>query len=1183
MFKEVFWYELKYQFRLLSTHIYFGVLFLLSFLAMLGQGGAFTGVEVHMGTTTSGKVFVNSPYNLHIFIAVMGYIGIIFVAAIAARMINRDYEHKTSDWFYTLPLSKPGFVFGRFIASALVLIYILAAVSLGVALAANMPFVNADKFMDNSVTAYIYPILTTIIPYVIFSLGLFLATSLYFRNTLTLMISAIIILMVYMMITNLPFGLDDQYWVALIDPFSMFNLSYFTKYWTIAQKNSDFIPLQEVFLYNRLLLLGFSALVLGFSYYKFSFGILQRKSEKIKEDKKNPGIVKIPVPAISTGFKAEFGKFADLTKNNILFIVKSGPFIGLMLFYFVQMITNGRFIGNYSDTTVYPVTSLVARNINSNFMIIALALITIFAGEIVWRERSKKYDGIFNTIPVATWTNYLAKLASLILFIYILASINIIMGILIQASKGYFNFELGLYFEYFYLYAPRSLIMLALLSFVVHILVNHKFLSYLIVVLFYVSQIFSSAFDLDHPLYTFGSGSFYHSDISGFDYTGRFWILTVYWGLFLVLALIFSRLFWVRGNETDFKARIKLFKSRFNSRISYALIFSFVTFVATGSYIFYNTNIADIYLTKADEEQMAVDYEKTYKKFLKQNQPRIATVDVAVDLYPSKRNIQVKGYYYLKNYSNKPIDTLHVVLNKRVPVSYKFADGSALLDKCDYFNYQIYKLNKKILPGDSLRMDFEVDHLVKGFSGGGTHYNGTFINNFDHFPQIGYQQDLEIQDETLRKKYNLPAKERMPDLTDEWARNRNYVNNASWIDFRCTVSTDLGQTAIAPGRLLKKWEEGDRAYFCYKLSNKILNFFNINSARYEVLTDKWQDVDLEIFYHKAHGYNVVKMMNVMKTSLETFTRKFGPYQFDNLRIVEFPSLTFAQSFATTIPFSEKLGFIIDYDSKEEKGVDYLTEVTAHEIGHQWWAHQVITASNKGATMLTECLAQYSAYLVLDLEDNKKQMRNLRRINLDKYLRGRSREEKKELPLAYGENQGYLNYKKGMMAVAAIQHFIGEDSLNISLKRLLRDHKYANGPYTVSTDYFPYIKAVTPDSLQYLVVDLLEKMVLYDNKVEKAVTKKLADGFYETTIDFKAKKLSADELGTEKEIALNDYLDIGVVDKEGNPLKIKRVHVDKSENTIKIVSKVKPVKAGIDPEIFLIDKKLEDNLKEVKEI
>ena len=90
------------------------------------------------------------------------------------------------------------------------------------------------------------------------------------------------------------------------------------------------------------------------------------------------------------------------------------------------------------------------------------------------------------------------------------------------------------------------------------------------------------------------------------------------------------------------------------------------------------------------------------------------------------------------------------------------------------------------------------------------------------------------------------------------------------------------------------------------------------------------------------------MIDAVKKSLAYFTTNFGPYQHRQVRILEFPRYaSFAQSFPNTIPYSESIGFIARVENDED--VDYPFYVTAHEVAHQWWAHQVIGGNVQGAT------------------------------------------------------------------------------------------------------------------------------------------------------------------------------------------------------------------------------------------
>jgi hypothetical protein len=80
-------------------------------------------------------------------------------------------------------------------------------------------------------------------------------------------------------------------------------------------------------------------------------------------------------------------------------------------------------------------------------------------------------------------------------------------------------------------------------------------------------------------------------------------------------------------------------------------------------------------------------------------------------------------------------------------------------------------------------------------------------------------------------------------------------------------------------------------------------------------------------------------------------------------------------------------------------VDLTYFVTAHELGHQWWAHQLIGAQVQGSNMMSETLAQYSASMVIQQKYGKDYMHKVMRQFLDRYLRGRAGELRHEPRLA----------------------------------------------------------------------------------------------------------------------------------------------------------------------------------------
>ena len=149
------------------------------------------------------------------------------------------------------------------------------------------------------------------------------------------------------------------------------------------------------------------------------------------------------------------------------------------------------------------------------------------------------------------------------------------------------------------------------------------------------------------------------------------------------------------------------------------------------------------------------------------------------------------------------------------------------------------------------------------------------------------------------------------------------------------------------------------------------------------------------------------MMNSIKKSLDYFTHNFGPYYHKEARIIEFPRVaSFAQAFAGTMPYSESIGFIANLNHPDD--IDMVYYVVAHEMGHQWWAHQVIGANMQGATLLSESLAQYSALMVMEKEYGRDIMRKFLRYEMDNYLRSRGQETSEGAPARHGRGAAGLH-------------------------------------------------------------------------------------------------------------------------------------------------------------------------------
>jgi len=277
------------------------------------------------------------------------------------------------------------------------------------------------------------------------------------------------------------------------------------------------------------------------------------------------------------------------------------------------------------------------------------------------------------------------------------------------------------------------------------------------------------------------------------------------------------------------------------------------------------------------------------------------------------------------------------------------------------------------------------------------------------------------------------------------------------------------------------------------------------------------------------------------------------------------------------------------DYADEGDIDAVTYVVAHEVAHQYWAHQIISANQQGGTILVETMAQYSAMMVMKEMYGEDQMRRFLKYELDNYLTSRGSEAIEELPLEKVENQGYIHYRKGAVVMYLLQDRLGEDRVNAMLSELLDRYRFKGPPYAISTDLVDgFMSLARNEQERQLVEDLLRRITLYDLKVDEADTSQLPDGTWETVIAVEAYKLYADGEGNETESPFADQIEVGAFtarpglgafDAE-NVLLMERKPIKSGRQEIRIVTTAQPTFVGIDPYNKYVDRNSDDNVFEL---
>jgi aminopeptidase N len=352
------------------------------------------------------------------------------------------------------------------------------------------------------------------------------------------------------------------------------------------------------------------------------------------------------------------------------------------------------------------------------------------------------------------------------------------------------------------------------------------------------------------------------------------------------------------------------------------------------------------------------------------------------------------------------------------------------------------------------------------------------------------------------------------------------------------------------------------------------------------MEDRWagaagDEVTLRIYHHAGHRYTLARQMAGMKASLDYFTAQFGPYPADHLSIVEFPGYEgFGIAHRFLIGFAEDvfIGRIQDHT------FDMPFYGTAHEVAHQWWGGMIRGAIARGHGFTSESLANYCAMMVTEKALGAEAARNVYGFQMRQYLNGRANQAR-EVPLLEVEDQPYINYRKGAIAMYHLRETIGEEKVNGALRRYFEANIAGVPPYPVSWDLYREFQAVTPDSLQYVLKDWFEHVTLWDLKTEQALVEPNGSEGYRVTLDVIARKMTADSVGTETETAMNDLVEIGIYAAGGSgqaPLHLERHRVRSGRQRIVVTVPAEPGRAGIDPRGWMIDRNRDDNVVSVRQ-
>lgn len=1184
MFLNMLCFEWRYFSKQPSFIVTSLIFFLLPFLVI-----AVEQIQVASG----GNVHANGTFSTAQIMLIFGIFAMFLVVNFVASTAVRNDAMGMSEILYTKPIAPFAYQGGRFIGAYLMVLTVSLMVPLGLFVGSLMPWLDSERLGSINALAYLLPYIYFTIPTTFILSAIFYAAALRFRNMMAVYLFALAMFVLHGASGAIFNDPSQRDMLAIGDPFGIRAFMDATRYWSPIQKNTELLSLSGNILINRVLWLSISiAILFGLGRLMSPLKLYSRKENRVK---KSYGFTEALDNNIR--YKYKIGAGLSQFKTRVMFEIKqvilSPGFVVLLLIAAVIIVKEFVSPQGAFGTSNWPLTQYMVELIQAAFSLAVVIVITFYSAEVVWRERTNGMGDIVDSMPVHNFIFWSSKLFAVCLIIVILMLVGLVATLANQLSKGYLNFDFYQYFVSLLYFTVLPQIYLVILAFFIQAISPNKYVGMLIFVGYFFVSLAFNQIGIEHNMFNYSAAPILqYSDMNGYGWlmqTQHYYM--AYWGAFALVLSAFSYALWQRGADTNLKSRIYSIGYGLGRRGQTAVVFGTVAFISLGTVIHYNTKVTNEFVSAKELKKIRADYEKTYDQYSEDPIPTVTAVDLNVAIFPERRKLELVVKFTLTNKEKGPLQRFLINYPRYSAVE---IEGAKISDYNNTFKTAWMSFDTPLAPNEKTEIVMRIARKHMGFKDRDEDVtllqNGTFIDSYALFPYFGVSKASYLTDQHDRRNQDLPPPQRAYKLEDESRYYESFFGeHVAMIDFKATLSTSSDQIAIAPGYLKDYWAEEDRNYFVYEMDSPMINFYNIMSGRLKVKTLLHNGVEIAVYYHKDHAWNVDRMIESTQDSIDFFSQAFGPYQHKQLRIIEFPGYRqFAQSFANTVPYSERIGFISDLRNSDE--IDSVYYITAHEVAHQWFGHQLDAANVQGSAVLSETLSQYAALQLMLKKYGESKMRKFLTYELDTYLRGRANEYLEEMPLMRAENQAYIHYNKGSVVMMAIADRVGADKINTAVKSLVDKFKFSDGRRATTLDLLGVIKEVAAQQDHNFIEQQFKQINLYNIELEDA---KWQAEKSEILVNINTSRVIADGKGNEQKVAFDDFVDIVVFsddpddfDSNTRILYRQKHRLLDGQNTLlinidrEVDEDVKPAYIGVDPFVRFIDRDSKDNIRKL---
>jgi hypothetical protein len=465
-FRAVLTFEVRAQAREPLTTLYALVFFLLS----VGYAAS-DAVEL---VSDRGGVPRTASWALALAFGGLTAFGQVITTMIATTAMLRDEAQRTRALVATTGLGARTWFLARVCAALLVMLAVYAAMPVGVTVGTAINGGHMADALRGSLRAFAVVTVPTMITVTV----LLSCAALITQRVLGVLAAALALVAIWQLALSLTGNAATAHIGALLDPFGNAPVLALTHGWTEQQRALDDVPLRGLFAANRAVWLTVAALVAGV--------VLSTQSHRAfapTAPASNPRGDTRTIGALSSSSTA----LSSLRRFTASWMQFDGGWRVVTLLAVLNALSNAVTRTVPSQGTPSALFASVLALVSEHSRLFLILLATVYAGELVWRERDVRVHQLIDAMPVSRGTVALGRILGLLLaqrrVIVPLALVALAAGILrsgIATAVVPGLLPVWLAWSVFVLWLPFA--QLTALSLAVHVLLDHKVMAHLLLI-----------------------------------------------------------------------------------------------------------------------------------------------------------------------------------------------------------------------------------------------------------------------------------------------------------------------------------------------------------------------------------------------------------------------------------------------------------------------------------------------------------------------------------------------------------------------------------------------------------------------------------------------------------------------------------------------------------------------------